>query len=172
VPALTYSPSGRAVRTSLYSPGTGEPDARSRRAGPPATLRHRATPVRLRCAPANTPMYCRSVHAPHLTLSDCGGRLASVATASLRFPASLADQPKLHGWAFATVLLTHVAICARMELPLQPLPWRPLILARRRSFVGRGVRAVRSFTGNCGTFAEYRVSACRIALKIPPSKET
>jgi hypothetical protein len=28
-----------------------------------------------------------------------------------------------------------------------------------------------SFTGNCGSFAEYRVNTCRIALKIPPSKD-
>jgi len=28
-----------------------------------------------------------------------------------------------------------------------------------------------SFTGNGGSFAEYRVSACGIALKIPPLKE-
>jgi hypothetical protein len=34
------------------------------------------------------------------------------------------------------------------------------------------VNSDRPFTGNCGSFAEYRVSACRIALKIPPSKET
>ena len=27
-----------------------------------------------------------------------------------------------------------------------------------------------SLTGNCGSFAEYRVNTCRIALKIPPSK--
>jgi hypothetical protein len=44
---------------------------------------------------------------------------------------------------------------------------------------GIGFTAVRktnalhtSFTGNCRSFAEYRVSTCRIALKIPPSKET
>ena len=30
----------------------------------------------------------------------------------------------------------------------------------------------RSFTGYCRSFAEYRVNTCRIALKIPPSKET
>ena len=30
----------------------------------------------------------------------------------------------------------------------------------------------RSFTGNCGSFAEYRVRTCRIAPKIPSSKET
>ena len=29
----------------------------------------------------------------------------------------------------------------------------------------------RSFTGNCGSFAEYRVNTCRIPLKIPPSKD-
>jgi len=34
------------------------------------------------------------------------------------------------------------------------------------------VNSDRSFTGNCGLFAEYRVSACRIAFKITPSKET
>jgi hypothetical protein len=28
-----------------------------------------------------------------------------------------------------------------------------------------------SFTGNCGSFAEYRVSTRRISLKIPPSKD-
>ena len=28
-----------------------------------------------------------------------------------------------------------------------------------------------SFTGNCRSFAEYRVNACRIALKISPSKD-
>jgi hypothetical protein len=33
------------------------------------------------------------------------------------------------------------------------------------------VNSDRSSTGNCGSFAEYRVSTCRIALKIPPSKE-
>jgi hypothetical protein len=37
---------------------------------------------------------------------------------------------------------------------------------------GTPVNGDQSFTWNCGTFAEYRVSACRIALKIPPSKET
>ena len=30
----------------------------------------------------------------------------------------------------------------------------------------------RSFTGNCGSFAEYRVRTRGIALKIPPSKQT
>jgi hypothetical protein len=34
------------------------------------------------------------------------------------------------------------------------------------------VNSGRSFTGNCGSFAEYRVSTCRITLKIPPSKKT
>jgi hypothetical protein len=34
------------------------------------------------------------------------------------------------------------------------------------------VNSDRSFTGNCGSFAEYRVRTRRIALKIPPSKET
>jgi hypothetical protein len=31
------------------------------------------------------------------------------------------------------------------------------------------VNSDRSFAGNCRSFAEYRVSACTIALKIPPS---
>jgi hypothetical protein len=34
------------------------------------------------------------------------------------------------------------------------------------------VNGDRSFTGNCRSFAEYRVSTCTITLKIPPSKET
>jgi hypothetical protein len=34
------------------------------------------------------------------------------------------------------------------------------------------VNGDRSFTGNRGSFAEYRVIADRIALRIPPSKET
>jgi hypothetical protein len=34
------------------------------------------------------------------------------------------------------------------------------------------VNSDRSFTGICGSFAEYRVSACRIAPKIPSLKET
>ena len=29
----------------------------------------------------------------------------------------------------------------------------------------------RSFTENCGSFAEYRARTCRIALKIPPSND-
>ena len=33
------------------------------------------------------------------------------------------------------------------------------------------VNGDRSFTGNCGSFAEYRVRTGRIALKITPSKE-
>ena len=33
------------------------------------------------------------------------------------------------------------------------------------------VNTDRSFTGNCGSLAEYRVNTCRIALKIPPSKD-
>jgi hypothetical protein len=34
------------------------------------------------------------------------------------------------------------------------------------------VNSDRSFTGNCGLFAEYRVSTCGIALKIAPSTIT
>jgi hypothetical protein len=33
------------------------------------------------------------------------------------------------------------------------------------------VNSDQSFTGNCGSFAEYRVNTRRIALKIPPSKD-
>jgi hypothetical protein len=33
------------------------------------------------------------------------------------------------------------------------------------------VNSERSFTGNCGLFAEYRVCTRRISLKIPPSNE-
>jgi hypothetical protein len=36
---------------------------------------------------------------------------------------------------------------------------------------GIPVNSNRSFTGNCGLFAEYRVNPCLIALKIPPSKD-
>jgi hypothetical protein len=34
------------------------------------------------------------------------------------------------------------------------------------------VNSDQSFTGNCRAFAEYRVSPCKIALRIPPSDET
>ena len=34
------------------------------------------------------------------------------------------------------------------------------------------MNSARSFTGNCESFAEYRVRTYRIALKIHPSKET
>jgi hypothetical protein len=33
------------------------------------------------------------------------------------------------------------------------------------------VNSDRSFAGNCGSFAEYRVSTRRISPKIPPSKD-
>jgi hypothetical protein len=36
---------------------------------------------------------------------------------------------------------------------------------------GTPVNSDRSFTGNCRSLAEYRVSTCRIALKIPPSND-
>ena len=36
---------------------------------------------------------------------------------------------------------------------------------------GTPVNSDLSFTGNCGSFAEYRVSTRRFALKIPPSKD-
>jgi hypothetical protein len=33
------------------------------------------------------------------------------------------------------------------------------------------VNSDRPFTGNCGSFAEYRVRTCKNALKIPPLKQ-
>jgi hypothetical protein len=54
---------------------------------------------------------CSPLHSTRVS----GGRPASVATASLRNPAPLADRPELPVQAFATVLLTLVANCARIS---------------------------------------------------------
>jgi hypothetical protein len=51
--------------------------------------------------------------------------LVSVAAASLRIPASLADRPTLPVSAFATVLLAHAAIPPRRPINVDAVPPKP-----------------------------------------------
>jgi hypothetical protein len=96
-----------------------------------ATLRPRRCAVLLRCVQPNTSVCRRSscpthpaslrsshhIHVASFVACDSPSRTQSVATASLRFPAALADRPRSPVVAFATVLLTLVAICARIAPP-------------------------------------------------------